>query len=341
MKHFNTFHFPSEFPLESGKSLPSLSISYHTFGTLTPTSKVIWVCHALTANSDVSDWWNGLFGAGDLFDKPEYFIVCANIIGSCYGSTGPLSDHLPSSHVYLKFPAITPRDMAHAHQLLKQELGIDQIYLLIGSSLGGHQAQEFSYLLKEKLEKLVLIATNARHSPFGIAFNESQRLTILADETFEQEIPEGGLKGLKAARSIAMLSYRSYEGYLKTQAETSNEHTDNFKASSYQAYQGQKLVNRFNAYSYWYLSKAMDSHNIGRNRSSIEEALGNISAKTLVIGISSDLLFPVSEQALLAEHIPNAHLEIIDSIFGHDGFLVETKTLENLLINFLNNENEK
>jgi homoserine O-acetyltransferase len=231
--------------------------------------------------------------------------------------------------------------MANAHQLLKQELGIDQIYLLIGSSLGGHQAQEFSYLLKEKLEKLVLIATNARHSPFGIAFNESQRLTLLADETFTQEIPEGGLKGLKAARSIAMLSYRSYEGYLKTQAETSNEHTDNFKASSYQAYQGQKLVNRFNAYSYWYLSKAMDSHNIGRNRSSMEEALGNISAKTLVIGISSDLLFPVNEQAFLAEHIPHAKLEIIDSIFGHDGFLVETKTLENLLINFLHKENEK
>ncbi len=341
MNQVNTFYFPSEFQLESGNSLPNLEITFHTFGTLTPTSKIIWVCHALTANSDVSDWWNGLFGAGDLFDKPEYFIVCANIIGSCYGSTGPLSEHLPSSHAYLKFPAITPRDMANAHQLLKTELAIDKIHVLIGSSLGGHQAQEFAYILQEKLEKLVLIATNAKHSPFGIAFNESQRLTLLADETFEQEIPEGGLKGLKAARSIAMLSYRSYDGYEKTQSEETNDKSDNFKASSYQAYQGQKLVNRFNAYSYWYLSKAMDSHNIGRNRSSMEEALGTISAKTLVIGISSDLLFPVNEQAFLAEHIPNARLEIIDSIFGHDGFLVETKTLENLLINFLNNENEK
>ena len=336
MKQLNTFHFPGEFSLESGTTLPNLEITYHTFGTLTPTSKVIWVCHALTANSDVSDWWNGLFGEGDLFDQPENFIVCANIIGSCYGSTGPLSSHLPESHSYLKFPLITPRDMANAHQLLKNELGIDKINLLIGSSLGGHQAQEFSLLLKDKLEKLVLIATNAKHSPFGIAFNESQRLTLLADETFGQEIPEGGQKGLKAARSIAMLSYRSYDGYLKTQSEVSNEHIDGFKASSYQDYQGQKLVNRFNAYSYWYLSKAMDSHNIGRNRGSIEQALNQISAKTLVIGITSDLLFPVSEQAFLAKHIPNAQLEIIDSIFGHDGFLVETKTLENILINFLN-----
>jgi len=336
MKHFNTFHFSREFILESGQSLPEVEISYHTYGKLTSTSKVIWVCHALTANSEVSDWWNGLFGEGDIFDKEEYFIVCANVLGSCYGSTGPLSEHLPTSHTYLNFPKVTPRDMANAHQLLKQHLQIETIYLLIGSSLGGHQAQEFSYLLKDKVKKLVLIATNAKHSPFGIAFNESQRLTLLADETFEQQIPTGGQKGLKAARSIAMLSYRSYEGYLKTQSESNNEETDNFKASSYQAYQGQKLVNRFNAYSYWYLSKAMDSHNIGRNRTSIEVALQSITADTLVIGISSDLLFPVSEQEFLAKHLPNAQLEIIDSIFGHDGFLVETKTLENKLIHFLN-----
>jgi homoserine O-acetyltransferase len=341
MKLANTFHFPSEFLLESGSSLPNLEIAYHTFGTLTPTSNVVWVCHALTANSDVSDWWNGLFGEGDLFDHPEYFVVCANILGSCYGSTGPTSEHLPNNLRFLKYPSITPRDMANAHQLLKTELGIDKINLLIGSSLGGHQAQEFAYILQEKLEKLVLIATNAKHSPFGIAFNESQRLTLLADETFEQEILEGGQKGLKAARSIAMLSYRSYAGYEKTQSEDSNDKRDNFKASSYQAYQGQKLVNRFNAYSYWYLSKAMDSHNIGRNRESVEKALAQITAKTLVIGITSDLLFPVSEQAFLAEHIPNAQLEIIDSIFGHDGFLVETKTLENILINFLNSNDEK
>jgi homoserine O-acetyltransferase len=336
MSKLHTFHSPSEFVLESGTTLTSIQIAYHTYGTLTDSSKVIWVCHALTANSDVSDWWNGLFGKGDLFDKDEYFIVCSNVLGSCYGTTGPLSEELPDSQRFLNFPLVTTRDMANAHLLLKEELGINEIYLLIGSSLGGQQAQEFAYQLKDKLKKLVLIATNAKHSPYGVAFNESQRLTLLADPSFEANKVDGGQKGLKAARSIAMLSYRSYDGYLQTQSETELDKVSEFKASSYQNYQGQKLVNRFNAYSYWYLSKAMDSHNIGRNRQSIEAALAEIKADTLVVGITSDLLFPVSEQAYLAAHIPNGTLEVIDSIFGHDGFLVETKTLENTLIHFLN-----
>ena len=336
MSKLLTFQHSSEFILESGDSFNSISIAYHTYGTLTSHCKVIWVCHALTANSDVADWWNGLFGKGDLFDREEYFVVCANILGSCYGTTGPLSEELPEEQRFLHFPLVTTRDMAKAHILLKNALGIDHIHLLIGSSLGGQQAQEFAYSLKDKLTKLVLIATNAKHSPYGIAFNESQRLTLLTDPTFEENRIDGGQKGLKAARSIAMLSYRSYDGYLQTQSETELDKVSDFKASSYQNYQGQKLVNRFNAYSYWYLSKAMDSHNIGRGRLSIEKALHEITADTLVVGITSDLLFPVSEQAILAKHIPNGKLEVIDSIFGHDGFLVETKTLEKTLINFLN-----
>lgn len=337
MKKFNTYRLPVPYVLESGKQISTVEIAYHTYGTYSIDKKVIWVCHALTANSDVSDWWNGLFGKGDFFDNEEYFVICANILGSCYGTTGPLSSELQPDEQFLKFPLVTTRDMAGLHEILRKELQIEQIELLIGSSLGGQQAQEFAYTLGDKLKKLVLIATNAKHSPYGIAFNESQRLTLLADETFLQEKPDGGQKGLKAARSIAMLSYRSYEGYGKTQQETEFDKVDDFRASSYQDYQGQKLVNRFNAYSYWYLSKAMDSHNLGRNRGSLESALNQIQAKTLLVGITSDLLFPVSEQAFMQEHIPHAQLEIIDSIFGHDGFLVETKQLETILKNFINN----
>jgi len=336
-----TWRIEHPFALENGKQIPTLEVAYHTFGSYSKEKPVIWVCHALTANSDVSDWWNGLFGENDLFNHSDNFIVCANVLGSCYGTTGPTSSYLTAEQSYLNFPAITPRDMANVHELLRQYLNIQQIDVLIGSSLGGQQAQEFAYLLGETLSKLVLIATNAKHSPYGIAFNESQRLALLADQTFEQQIPNGGAKGLKAARSIAMLSYRSYEGYEVTQSETDDSKTDDFKASSYQNYQGQKLVNRFDAYVYWYLLKAMDSHNIGRNRESIESALGEIKAETLVIGITSDLLFPVSEQAFLAKHILNARLEIIDSIFGHDGFLVETKQLETILKNFIKNEDVK
>ena len=337
MKKFNTYRLPIPYVLESGKQISTVEIAYHTYGTYSANKKVIWVCHALTANSDVSDWWNGLFGEGDFFDSEEYFVICANIVGSCYGTTGPLSSELQPDEQFLKFPLVTTRDIAGLHEILRKELQIEQIELLIGSSLGGQQAQEFAYTLGEKVKKLVLIATNAKHSPYGIAFNESQRLTLLADETFLQEKPDGGQKGLKAARSIAMLSYRSYEGYGKTQQETEFDKVDDFRASSYQDYQGQKLVNRFNAYSYWYLSKAMDSHNLGRNRGSLESALNQIQAKTLLVGITSDLLFPVSEQAFMQEHIPHAQLEIIDSIFGHDGFLVETKQLETILKNFITN----
>ncbi|MFN5416031.1 MAG: homoserine O-acetyltransferase [Flavobacteriia bacterium] len=335
MKNLHKYVYPQSFILESGESLDKLEITYHTIGTFRKDSKVVWVCHALTANSDVSDWWSGLFGAGNYFDKEEYFVVCANVLGSCYGTTGPLSKRNDEELYYLDFPKITPRDMANAHEVLRQELKINEIDLLIGSSLGGQQAQEFAYILKENLNNLILIATNPFHSPFGIAFNEAQRLALLADPTFLACVDGGGEAGLVAARSFAMLSYRSYDGYLKTQRETDAHKTDDFKASSYQRYQGEKLANRFNAYSYWYLSKAMDAHNIGRNRISVQKALQEIRAGTLVIGINSDILFPVSEQQFLADAIPNAKLEIIDSIFGHDGFLVETELLEQLIDEFL------
>jgi homoserine O-acetyltransferase len=321
---------------ENGQKFSEFDITYHTFGTYTTDKKVVWVCHALTANSDVSDWWNGLFGQNQYFDKEEYFIICANILGSCYGSTGPLDKDENSNIYFLNFPQITTRDLANVHELLKNELKIKSIDLLIGSSLGGQQALEFAILLKNKLRKLILIATNAYHSPYGIAFNEAQRMALEADPTFRQNQINGGENGLKTARSIAMLSYRSYEGYLKTQSEKDKHKRDEFKASSYQKYQGEKLSQRFNAYSYWFLSKTMDSHNVGRNRISIQKALEDISAKTLIIGINSDLLFPIVEQQFLADKIPNANLEIIDSIFGHDGFLVETELLEIIIDKFLN-----
>jgi homoserine O-acetyltransferase/O-succinyltransferase len=293
------------------------------------------VCHALTANSDVTNWWNGIFGKGDYFDKDEYFIVCANILGSCYGTTGPLSDNASGKPYLMDFPLVTPRDMANAHFLLKVHLEIQVIDLLIGSSLGGQQAMEFAIQLKEDLDQLILIATNAKHSPYGIAFNESQRLALLADESFERQEPNGGEKGLIAARSIAMLSYRSYHGYQITQSEENSNKLDDFKSSSYQRYQGKKLAKRFNAYSYWVLLKSMDSHHVGRNKPSMEDALAEITARTLVVGISSDLLFPVEEQKYLAEHIPNAQLEVMDSNFGHDGFLADAKVLETIIIEFL------
>ncbi|RYE35466.1 MAG: homoserine O-acetyltransferase [Sphingobacteriaceae bacterium] len=331
------FTYPSAFKLESGKSLPGLEITYHTFGTINQQkNNVIWVCHALTANSDVLDWWPGLFGEKALFNPNEHFIICANILSSAYGTTNPLSINPKTDESYfLSFPEVTIRDIVKAHQLLANQLNIDKIEVLIGGSLGGQQALEWAISEPERMNQLIVLATNAAHSPWGIAFNESQRLCIAADPTFYKSRLHGGNLGLKAARSLALLSYRNYQTYGATQSETDVQKKDTFKAASYQNYQGQKLVNRFNAYSYWYLTKVMDSHNVARNRISIENALGRIKAHTLIVAITSDILFPPNEQKLLSRHIEGSVFAEVQSLFGHDGFLIETETLSKIIKTFL------
>ena len=335
------FQLKKVFQLESGKKLADLEIAYHTYGKLNKDkSNVVWVCHALTANSDVLDWWAGLFGKNDLFNPNDYFIICANILGSNYGTTNPLSINPTTGQPYfLNFPEITVRDLTNAHEQLAIALGIENIAILIGGSLGGQQALEWAIISPQRIKNLILLATNAQHSPWGIAFNESQRLAITSDRTFYANKADGGAKGLKTARSIALLSYRSYESYDKTQHEQDLDKKTNFNASSYQRYQGEKLVKRFNAFSYYYLTKAMDSHNVGRGRNSIKGALSLIQANTLVIGIKNDLLFPIEEQKFLARNIPNAEFEEIDSFYGHDGFLLELKTISKIVDGFIKKNN--
>jgi len=336
MNTLQTFKYKEEFKLESGKKLSELEIGFHTYGKLSKNrDNVVWVCHALTANSDVFDWWKGLFGEKDYFNTEEYFIVCANILGAPYGTTSPLSINPTTGQpYYLAFPQITVRDMVKAHQLLAEHLGIEDIKIIIGGSLGGQQAMEWSIIEPERIKNSILIATNARHSPWGVAFNESQRLAIAADRSFYANKPDGGAKGMKAARSLALLSYRTYKTYSVTQQEDSDKKVDDFKASSYQNYQGDKLVKRYNAYSYWYLTKVMDSHNVGRGRHGVEKALSLIKARTLVIGVKSDVLFPIEEQQYLFRHIPKAAFAELDSFYGHDGFLIETELLTNVITSF-------
>ncbi len=324
------FTYKKRFPLENGLSLPQLDIAYHTYGTLNADkSNVVWVSHALTANSDVFDWWKGLFGENDLFNPKEYFIVCANNLGSCFGTTGPLSINPDTGEAwYSYFPQITIRDMANTLQLLKEHLRIEKLHTLIGGSQGAQIAQEWTLQFPEVTENLVLIATNAQHSPWGIAFNESQRLAIKADRTYFSNSVNGGEKGLQAARSIALLSYRNYHTYNRTQKNTGANNLNHHAAASYQRYQGEKLVKRFNAYSYVRLLEAMDSHQVARERAySIETVLNDITIPTLVIGITSDVLFPLNEQRLLAKYIKNSVYKEVDSLYGHDGFLIETEQL--------------
>jgi homoserine O-acetyltransferase len=319
------YKYGQRFPLEQGGELPELEICYHTSGDSAAGKQVIWICHALTANSNPEEWWDSLVGAGKYFDTEKYFIVCANILCSCYGSTGPQSLRPFSGKPYLLgFPLVSIRDMIAAHELLRAHLGIDRIDLAIGGSSGGFQAVEWAISHPSLIRNMCLIACNARISPWGTAFNESQRMALKADATFEaQQSIAGGEKGLECARSIALLSYRSYAGYGLSQVEADGDCLLAERACSYQRYQGKKLSARFNAYAYYYLTLSLDTHNVGRGRGGVEKALSGVTANTLCIGIDSDVLFPLVEMQYMAEHIPNARLEVISSAYGHDGFLLE------------------
>lgn len=318
------FDYEHDFELESGVSLPGFRLAYHTFGQLSAAKdNVVWVVHALTANSNPVEWWPGIVGDGFVIDPAKHFIVCVNSLGSPYGSTSPLSINKRTGIPYYHdFPLVTNRDIAKSFELLSLHLGIQKIKLLTGASLGGQQSLEWSIISPTKFENLLIIATNAKHSPWGIGFNESQRLSIQADQSWLEKKDDAGQAGLLAARSIALLSYRSAQGYNNTQADN-DEKLDGFRVQSYQKYQGQKLVNRYNAFSYWTLTKAMDSHNVGRGRGGLASALAQVKAKTTILGIETDILFPLDEQKYLYTHIPNARLEVIHSDLGHDGFLTE------------------
>jgi len=332
----HTFHFQQDFKLEAGGTLPGFQLKYTTLGKLNADrSNVVWVCHALTGNSDFTDWWGSLFNEGRFFDPRHYFIICANALGGCYGSTGPLSvNSVTGKPYYHTFPTVTNRDNARAFDLLRCSLEIERVHTLIGGSLGGQQVLEWAIDQPDVFQHIIPIATNAAHSPWGIAFNEAQRMAIEADATWKEDDARAGIEGMKAARAMGMISYRHYDTYLEKQSEKTNNTVEEFRAATYQRYQGQKLANRFNALSYWVFTKMMDSHNVGRNRESIEAALKKIKARTLVIGIENDLLFPISEQKYLADVIPNARLDVINSLFGHDGFLVEFEQLSNHIKRF-------
>jgi len=325
---YHIFHFSQPFHLEAGGRLPELQIAFHAYGKYVQgVTPVVWICHALTANSDAADWWSGLVGVGKLFDPSIHFIVCANVIGSCYGSTGPLSVNPETGKPYYhSFPFISVRDMVKAHILLRKHLEISQIDVLIGGSLGGQQVLEWCVEEPHVIKYAIPVATNAVHSSWGKAFNESQRMAIWADPTFQLHDPKAGTNGLKVARSIALLSYRNYQTYKLTQIDSPDTFKD-FKACSYQQYQGEKLVKRFDAFSYITLLNAMDSHNLARNRGSLEDVLSDIETPLWVIGIHSDILFPLSEQQFIVQHAKNANLIQINSVYGHDGFLIETEKI--------------
>ena len=328
------------FAFEAGGTLDQLEIVYHTSERpYQQGERVVWLCHALTANSDPLDWWPEMVGEGCCVNPDSDYVVCVNIFGSAYGTTGPrttlhhATPHYTTLHNPLDFPKFTVRDTARLFTLVREHLGIEHVDLLIGSSIGGFHALEWAIMEGERIRHAAFIATAPRVSPWLSAWMEVQRMALEADPTFRAcESLDGGRKGLEAARAISLISYRSFDGYNLTQYETDDDCLFASRAASYERYQGEKLVKRgFDAYSYYYLLHCVDSQNVGRHRGGVKAALAQIQAKSIVISITSDGLFPPCESSEWAKYIPNAKYYEIESRFGHDGFLLETEQITQII----------
>ena len=360
--HGTLFSPPGPFTLECGSTLPRLEIAYTLHGRLNSAgTNAVLVCHALTGHAHAADtrlengetisgWFNGVIGPGRAFDTATYCVICANIPGSCYGSTGPASRNPATGEVYgPAFPPVTVRDMVRAQKLLMDHCGVRSLRAVIGGSLGGMQALEWAILYPDSVEAIVPIATSAAHSPWAIGISETQRLAIMSDPAWKggryTQQPE---RGIAIARAIAMLSYRSYESFLGRFGRRAVEPGDGherlrlfseappeFSVESYLRYQGQKLADRFDANTYIALTRAMDAHDVGAGRGGVQAALGTIRARALVVGISSDILYPPAEQRAIASSIPRAGYAEIDSPHGHDAFLIEFEQMNALLRDFL------
>ena len=324
--------------LEGGETLPQVTVAYRTWGRLnTAGDNAVLVCHALTGSADLEAWWPGLLGTGKALDPNRDFIVCSNVLGGCYGSTGPTSIDPHTGHRYsARFPAVSVRDLVRVQAALLDELGVQELSLVLGGSLGGMQVLEWTALHPERVQAAVAISVGARQSPWCIGLSEAQRQAIYADANwqggdYDPALPPAG--GLAAARMAAMCSYRHWDGVAGRFGRERNA-GGIFQVESWLRHHGTKFTTRFDANTYVTLTRIMDSHDLGRGRSGIEAALANIPVPVLVVGSVSDLLYTPGEQQELARHIPDAELAWLESTHGHDAFLIETETLNSRIREF-------
>ncbi|NOX89148.1 MAG: homoserine O-acetyltransferase [Calditrichaeota bacterium] len=358
--------FTPEHPLklESGDVLTEVRVAFETYGRLNRTSdNAVLVCHALTGDAhaagftEIDDqildqiplygskkpnqpgWWDGLIGPGKTIDTERFFVVCSNILGSCYGTTGPNSIDPESGKPYgPNFPEITVRDMIKVQKRLLEYLRVQKLVTVIGGSLGGMQTLEWALMYPETVKSVISIAAAARHSAWAIGFNHLARQAIKNDPLWNngyyRQQPENGLA---LARQIGMVSYRTDISFQRRfgREKQNNGQPGQFKVESYLSYQGDKLVKRFDANSMITLTKAMDRHDVGFNRGGVKKALSSIKAKALCIGIDTDILYPAIEQKEIADHIPNGVYREIKSPDGHDAFLIEFDQLNAIINEFL------
>jgi len=312
---------PAPVSLESGATLPSVSVAYQTWGELNAAGdNAVLVCHALTGSADVSDWWAALVSEGGALDPAHDFVVCSNVLGSCYGTTGPGSpewDAVFGAHP--ETPAVTVRDVVHVQRQLLAALGVRRLRLVIGGSMGGMQALEWALLYPEMVGAIAVLAAPAVHAPWAVALCEAQRQAIFADP----EWPHGrAARGLATARMMAMVSYRSAQSFDARFGAGRSDPTQP-SITSWLHRHGEKLVDRFDARTYVALTHVLDSQDVGRDRGGVEAALATVEAPALVVGIDSDILYHPYEMQALAGGLPNGELFWLSSPHGHDAFLIE------------------
>jgi len=353
------FHLPVPFGLEGGGLLHDLTLSYETWGALNDAGdNAVFLCHALTGGphaashgpQDEPGWWEGLMGPGRTLDPSRYFLVCANVPGGCYGSTGPGSTDPERGKPYgASFPVVTTRDAVRAFKSLLDHLGVRRLALVLGGSLGAMLAWQWAVQYPDFVAAAVPIAGPFRATAWSIALNSVARRAIELDPAWRQERYEGNgpERGLALARAIAMISYRSEPLFeerfgrerLEPEAAARLSASNPFQVERYLGHQGEKLVRRFDARSYVALTRMMDLHDASAGFASPEEAMAAIRAEVMIVGIDSDVLFApgalrATAERLVALGVRSSYAELT-SPFGHDAFLVETAVLDGLLRRFL------
>ena len=360
------FEPPSLLTLEGGFELGPINVAFETYGQLSEAKdNAIFVCHALTGDAHVagkhaidsrkSGWWDGLVGPGKALDTTRYFVICANVLGGCQGTTGPSCPNPETGQPYgLRFPFITVGDIVEVHVALVRKLGIEKLLAVIGGSLGGMQVLDWVARYPDMIRAAICLASAGKLSAQGIAFNAVGRRAITTDPQFQNGDyygldpskygDVGPRAGLALARMVAHITYLS-EASIERKFGRDLQHSDHlaydlqseteFKIESYLHYQGKRFIERFDANSYLYLTRAMDYFDLAQRYGSLREALGRSEARFLITSYHSDWLFPSSQSreivsAMLETHRHVTYLEL-ESVFGHDSFLLEIKQLEELV----------